>query len=131
MSDGQDVTKEFCGAKGQSVTMPRRVTPEYKAAVGERLRRTREALGLSIAELARQLGERANTWTQYETGDRLPDPIILEKWARRAPIDLGWIYWGRMDKLPYDLATKLTTTAESAPSKGGSSARRARQKAAK
>jgi transcriptional regulator with XRE-family HTH domain len=111
----------------QNGVMPRRVTPDYRQKVGERVRLTREWAGLSIAELCRRIGERANTWSQYENGARLPDPVVIEAWEAVTPeATLEWIYWGRTKRLPHDFVLQLESS-----STGPRRARRDKQNAAK
>jgi|1185.fasta_scaffold365834_1 transcriptional regulator with XRE-family HTH domain len=45
------------------------------ASLAARLKLTREALGLSAAELCRSIDIKPNRWFQYENGER---PITLE-----------------------------------------------------
>jgi transcriptional regulator with XRE-family HTH domain len=45
---------------------------------GDDIRRERESLGLTQAELARLLGVAMNTVSRWEIGERIPHPLVLK-----------------------------------------------------
>jgi transcriptional regulator with XRE-family HTH domain len=60
--------------------------------LGEKLRRIRDALGLSQTEMLRRLGFEDDIWytqiSAYETGRREPPLIILLQYARAADVSI-------------------------------------------
>jgi transcriptional regulator with XRE-family HTH domain len=86
---------------------------EDARAVGERLRRLREALGFkSAAAFCRfaEIGETA--WNNYERGRRRIDLDQALKLAARTGASLDWIYRGQESSLPVGLASKLRESAD-------------------
>lgn len=74
------------------------------AAIGARLRLTREVVGISQSELADKCGIARNTYNQYETGKNIPQldkAIVL---CRELSLTLDWIYLGDPSGFPYRLA---------------------------
>jgi transcriptional regulator with XRE-family HTH domain len=68
--------------------------------IAKRLVASREALGLSAAELCRRIDCETNRWSQYETGKR---PITLEIANRLCDefrLSLDWIYRDDPSSLP-------------------------------
>ena len=63
-------------------------------AVGERLRRSREALGLNQADVCRRAGVTANAYNQWEKGRRLINLFDAMKLADVLNITLDWLYRG-------------------------------------
>jgi len=75
--------------------------------VGERLRLTREALGLSQAELCRRVGISPAAWNNAETGDnRLRVDNAMEL-CKATGVTLDWIYLGHRAGLPQKLAVDI------------------------
>ena len=75
--------------------------------VGERLRATREALGLNPIDVCRDLGFAQNTYSQWESGDRRPNLDDMISFAENYGVPLDWIYRGVPSGLPRDLASKI------------------------
>jgi len=75
--------------------------------VGERLRITREALGLAQSEFAERCGLARNTYNQYEQGKNIPrienGIAICEAFG----LSLDWIYRGDPSSLPYKTADAI------------------------
>lgn len=85
---------------GENARMPVPSRIESKEAVSERLKMTREALGLSQAEWCRLTEIATNTWNNYE---RCVARISLEeamKVTRATGVGLDWIYRGEEAMLP-------------------------------
>ncbi|NIA67802.1 helix-turn-helix transcriptional regulator [Pelagibius litoralis] len=80
-------------------------------AIAERLRVTRDALGLSQAEMCRGSGIATNTYNQWEKGRGRPelDKAILICDAYGLTLD--WIYLGDSSGLPYRLIEKIRPKA--------------------
>lgn len=101
-----------------SQTMPDMARPKGTAdeliEIGERIGRARAALGLSKADLARQLQVPPNTWQGYEDGTRTPPPLLMARWANLSGVTLEWIYRGRLETLPAWLATAIEGATRSA-----------------
>ena len=54
-------------------------------AIGRRLAAARVALEKTQAEISRALGCKPNTWSTYESGDRMPDPETMALLADISP----------------------------------------------
>jgi tRNA (cmo5U34)-methyltransferase len=65
-----------------------------RSQVGERLKQSREALGLSQADVCRTVGVTANAYNQWEKGRRLINVFDAMKLADGLGISLDWIYRG-------------------------------------
>jgi transcriptional regulator with XRE-family HTH domain len=80
---------------------------EFRAAVGERLKCLRLALGRSQADLGKKLDVGATAVSNYEKGTRAVDPYdaLKLKMAYGAPLE--WLYGGDESSLPPHLADKL------------------------
>lgn len=63
-------------------------------ALGKRLVATREALGLSAADLCRRIDCKPNRWSQYETGERRITLEIADRLCDEFRLSLDWIYRG-------------------------------------
>jgi transcriptional regulator with XRE-family HTH domain len=87
--------------------LPRTQNPRSPAAIGHRLGLFREALGLTAAQLCREIGLAENTWSQWEIGKRNPDKLYIYKLVDTYGVTLDWIYLGNPAGLPYQLASKL------------------------
>jgi transcriptional regulator with XRE-family HTH domain len=88
-------------------------SPESREAISERLRLTREALGLTMSEWCRQCGIATNTWANYESGLRRISVDEAFKVARAFHITLDWIYRGRDEGLGYKVMDGLRRLQES------------------
>ena len=78
-----------------------------KAAIGERLRLTREALGLSQIEFAYRADIAANTYNQYESGKNFPQLDYAHRLCDHHGLTLDWIYRGDLSNLRYQLADAI------------------------
>lgn len=78
-----------------------------KIAVGERLRLTREALGLAQKEFADRAGLEANTYNQYERGKNMPNLDAAHALCDHHRLTLDWIYRGDNSGLSYQLADAI------------------------
>jgi transcriptional regulator with XRE-family HTH domain len=78
-----------------------------KALVGQRLRVTRDVLGLNQEEFARVVGKTSGAISMWETGDRLLDPLAAAKLAERYGLTTDWFYLGRLGGVRNDLASRL------------------------
>ncbi len=65
-----------------------------RMAVGERLRRAREAFGLTQADVCRRAGVTANAYNQWEKGRRLINLFDAMKLADVLTFTLDWLYRG-------------------------------------
>ena len=77
------------------------------AAIGQRLKLTREALELSQVELCRRAKLATNAYNQYETGKTRPAVENAIAICETFQLTLDWIYRGDPSGLRYDLADKL------------------------
>jgi DNA-binding XRE family transcriptional regulator len=90
-----------------SLAMARKRQPDSRNDIGERLRVTREALGLSQAELCRRLGISPAAWNNAETGDNrigIDNAMLL---CKTTGVTLDWIYLGHRGGLPQKLAVDI------------------------
>ena len=77
---------------------------------GRRLKKARQALvGNSAAEMARQLGWKAQTYRNYERGDRKPEDYDRIRQLGEVGISLDWLFLGRHPML---IAWKPEKTAD-------------------
>lgn len=81
-----------------SKTLHRKITP--RARLGARLRRAREALGLSQADVCRRAGVAANAYNQWEKGRRLINVFDAIKLADALGLSLDHIYRGDDTEVP-------------------------------
>lgn len=72
--------------------------------VASRLRFARLALGMNQLELSRSLTIHPSTWCAWELGENLPDPLVMARFGDLHGITTDWIYRGRTDALPPNIA---------------------------
>lgn len=75
-----------------------------KSAIGERLRLTRQALGMQQTEFAASASLRSNTYNQYEKGKNIPRIAEAIAICEAHGLTLDWIYRGDASGLRYQLA---------------------------
>ena len=81
--------------------------PDSRGDIGDRLRLTREALGLSQAELCRRTRISPAAWNNAETGDnRLGIDNAMEL-CKATGVTLDWIFMGHRGGLPQKLAVDI------------------------
>jgi transcriptional regulator with XRE-family HTH domain len=82
--------------------MPHVTSADFKKQVGDRLRRTREALEgrPSQAKLAKKLEITKSRWNNYERGVRMLDPDIAVALCDKYELTLDWLYRGDPRRLP-------------------------------
>lgn len=86
------------------VRMPRKPrSDDLKILIGRRLRASREALGLPQKALYKPLRVGKSTWSMWEIGDRLPDPLAMARFCNTHGVSLDWIYRGDTSGLPSEL----------------------------
>ena len=73
----------------------------------ERLRLTREALGLSQAELCRRVGFSPAAWNNAETGDNRIGIDNAIELCKATGVTLDWIFLGHRGGLPQKLAVDI------------------------
>ena len=81
--------------------------PMSKEAVGRRLQLTRRALDLAPGVFASTAGIAKNTYSQYESGERMPKLEFALKLCDRFELTLDWIYRGDPSGLKYNLADQI------------------------
>ena len=86
--------------------MPTR-DPKELQAVGKRLRKARKALGLSQKELYDSLGVGASTWHNWESGKRLPDPLVMAQLRKVYGVTLDWVFAGETAGISRSLEQKM------------------------
>lgn len=75
--------------------------------IGTRLRWVREALGLSQAAIADQVGIHQTAWGLYERGKRLPDEFAGMRMIAKLKISRAYLIDGRLDGVERELAIRL------------------------
>lgn len=87
--------------------------PELDALIGQRLKKSRKALGFKSARsFARHHGIPESTYSQHETGKRSLNPTTLVSYCEQLKISPGWLISGE-EKPVVDinlLASVLETT---------------------
>ncbi|MGR0184096.1 helix-turn-helix domain-containing protein [Azospirillum aestuarii] len=96
---------------GNLPTMTRKRHPDDLKAIGNRLRAARLALGLTQKDLYEPLGVKAATWNHWESGKRLPDPLVMARLKELHGITTDWIFTGDGAALPFSLARTLLKAA--------------------
>jgi DNA-binding XRE family transcriptional regulator len=81
------------------------------ADIGRRLTVFREAIGISQAQVCRDIGVAPNTWNQYEKGIREIPPTTAVKLHRKYGVTTDWIYDGDRTMLPAGIERKLPSAA--------------------
>ena len=66
--------------------------------VGRRMRQLIDALGISYAEAARDMGVPKNQLGNWMRGDSYPRPYCLYQFSRLRGVDMNWIYLGDAGK---------------------------------
>lgn len=84
---------------------------ESLKSLGNRLAQTREALGLSAAELCKRIDCKPNRWSQYESGDRKITLEIADRLCDEFGLSLDWIYRANRAMLPDSIRVKIPRIA--------------------
>lgn len=85
--------------------------PPTAKTLGQRLRKTREALGVRAADLCRAIDCEPNRWSQYENGTRAITMPMAIRLCEAYGLTLDWIYRGDPAGLPVRLHQKLSVSA--------------------
>jgi DNA-binding XRE family transcriptional regulator len=80
-------------------------------AIGKRLALLRDGLGITQAELCRQIKCATNRWNQYERGDRQITLAVANRLADEYGASLDWIYRDERGTLSQTLYRKLYRAA--------------------
>lgn len=83
-----------------------------KAAIGQRLLLTRQALGHNQTVFATRAGISRNAYTQYEGGGKRPSIENAISLCDTYNLTLDWIYRGDMSGLPYGTANAIKALIE-------------------
>ena len=94
----------------KAVTVPEETS---RIAIGERLRLTRMALGLSQAEFCRGAELETNTYNQYEKGRNQIRLDMAIRLVRAYRITLDWIYLGDPSNIPSGIHDKIRALRKS------------------
>jgi transcriptional regulator with XRE-family HTH domain len=84
---------------------------ETSKSLANRLKLTREALGISAADLCKRTKIKANRWSQYETGERRITVAVANKLCDEFDLSLDWIYRANPAQLPHALRLKMRQAA--------------------
>lgn len=66
--------------------------PEF--TLGDRLRRAREACGMTQAELAGTIGISQRSISNYEADVTVPNLLVIRTWASTTQVNLPWLAYG-------------------------------------
>jgi len=75
--------------------------------IANRLKAARMALDLSQKDLYDTLGVKAAAWSHWESGKRMPDPVVMFELYKLHGITLEWIYGGDPRGLPFGVAQTI------------------------
>ena len=81
--------------------------PTSPEAIGLRLALTRKALGMTPGVFATNADIPKNTYSQYESGTRVPALPFAIRLCDRFELTLDWIYRGDPSGLKYTLADQI------------------------
>lgn len=76
-------------------------------AIGRRLERLRETLGLTRAEMADRLSVDRTNYGRFETGARMLPLDIGYRISRRYSVTMDWLYVGRTEHLSVEMNERL------------------------
>ena len=86
---------------------PTKATLDRVALAGARLRAARKALHISQKAVCAAINVEQSTYSQWETGKHLVDPLAATRIKEHFGITLDWIFAGDLSALPYALALAL------------------------
>ena len=84
---------------------------ESSKALANRLKLTREALGISAADLCKRIRIKQNRWSQYESGERRITVEVAMKLCDEFGLSMDWIYRADPAQLPHTLRLKMRQAA--------------------
>ena len=76
--------------------------PEFRAAVGEILRKARCLMDENLTRFAASFGVINTTWRKWELGETIPDARVMAAFCDRTGFTMDWLYRGRLDTLSED-----------------------------
>ena len=79
--------------------------------IGARLKAARLALGLSQKYLYEAIGVKAAAWNHWESGKRMPDPMVMAELYLLHGVTMEWIYAGDHKGLPFGVAQTILKAA--------------------
>ena len=77
--------------------------PEHLEIIGLRLRAARMALDCSSGEFAASIDIAPNTYSQWESGARLLDPLAAIRMCEQHKLSMDWFYRGDAFTLPHGI----------------------------
>lgn len=80
-------------------------------AIGKRLELLRVSLGITQAQLCREIKCATNRWNQYKQGERQITVAVANRLVDEYGATLDWIYRDDRGSLPRDLYSKLYRAA--------------------
>jgi len=87
--------------------LPKWGMPESNKSLANRLKITRDALGVKPAEVSKRLKVGANAWSMYESGERRITLPVAIKFCTEYGLTLDWIYRADPSRLPHEVRMKL------------------------
>lgn len=80
---------------------------EFVQASGERLKKVRQALGLTQVDLCEKLDVKQNAYSAWENGKLLMDPFVASILSTKFGVTLDYIYNGVEKDLPEEIRKKI------------------------
>lgn len=108
------VNKSTVHVSAIEIARPVRLNPgmvETSKSLAKRLKETREAIGISAADLCKRIGVKQNRWSQYESGERRITVAVANKLCDEFDLSLDWIYRANPAQLPHALRLKMSRAA--------------------
>jgi len=87
--------------------LPKWGMPESNKSLANRLKITREAIGVKPAEVCKRIKVGANAWSMYESGERRITLQVAIKFCAEYGLTLDWIYRADPSRLPHEVRMKL------------------------
>ena len=84
---------------------------ENLTEIANRLKAARMALDLSQKDLYEALGVKASACSHWESGKRMPDPVVMFELYKLHGITLEWIFGGDPKGLPFGVAQIILKAA--------------------
>lgn len=87
--------------------MASELKPLSKSLIGQRLRLTREAMGLTQKKFAEMAGMSPTAYNQWETGENMPGLVNAVSLRKAHGLTLDWIFLGDMAGLSTRLSDAI------------------------
>lgn len=82
-------------------------TRDTKTEIGENLRFVRLALGYTQKQICDRINVEYPTWSMWECGHRLPDPLAMLRIQRSFGVPMGYVYGAEVMGVPYEIMQQI------------------------